>query len=98
MAHTKALGSSKWGRDSASQRLGIKVNHGEGVKVGEIIIRQRGTHYIPGRNVRRGGDDTLYAGVSGTVRFSDRMKTRFDGTRRRAKLVSITKATTAAAR
>ncbi len=53
MAHTKALGSTKLGRDSAAQRLGIKVNHGQRVSVGEIIIRQRGTKYLAGQGIRR---------------------------------------------
>ena len=53
MAHTKALGSTKLGRESAAQRLGIKVNHGQKVKVGEIVIRQRGTKYLPGKGMVR---------------------------------------------
>ena len=90
MAHTKSGGSTKLGRDSASKRLGIKVNHGQRVSPGEVIVRQRGTHFIPGRNVRRGGDDTIYAMKNGIVQISERMKTRFDGTRRRAKIVHVT--------
>ena len=65
MAHTKALGSTKLGRESAAQRSGIKVNHGQKVKIGEIIIRQRGTKYLPGTGIVRAGDDTLYAGKDG---------------------------------
>ena len=53
MAHTKALGSTKLGRESAAQRLGIKVNNGQKVKVGEIVIRQRGTKYLPGKGMVR---------------------------------------------
>lgn len=90
MAHTKSGSSTKLGRDSESKRLGVKVNQGEMVSVGEIIIRQRGTHYIPGRYVARGGDDTLYALKSGTVQFLSRKKTRFDGRRRFTKIVTIT--------
>ena len=78
MAHTKSGGSTKLGRDSESKRLGIKVNHDEAVKVGEIIVRQRGTRYVPGRNVSRGGDDTIYAAVTGVVKFAPSKKTRFD--------------------
>ncbi len=89
MAHTKALGSTKLGRDSVSKRLGVKIQNGETTRVGQIIIRQRGTKYTPGENVRRGGDDTLYAGKSGVVRFSERMKTRFDGSRKRATVVAV---------
>ena len=90
MAHTKSGGSTKLGRDSASQRLGIKVNDNEAVKVGEIIIRQRGTHYVPGKNVRRAGDDSLYAGKTGLVHITTKQLTRFDGNRRTAKIVNVT--------
>src|SRR5437763_13964731 len=72
MAHKKGLGSSKNGRDSNSQRLGIKVFSGELVTGGSIIVRQRGTRYKPGRNVGLGKDDTLFATVPGTVEFRDR--------------------------
>lgn len=78
MAHTKSGGSTRLGRDSESKRLGIKVNHSEAVKAGEIIVRQRGTHYVPGKNVSRGGDDTIYAATTGTVQFVQSKKTRFD--------------------
>ena len=57
------------GRDSQSKRLGVKVNHQEGISAGAVIIRQRGTHYLPGKNVGRGGDDTLYALKNGVVKF-----------------------------
>jgi len=89
MAHTKSGGSTKLGRDSKSKRLGIKINHGAIAKAGQIIIRQRGTPVLPGVNVRKGADDTLYAGVTGIVTFKQTKKTRFDGTRRFAKIVSI---------
>jgi len=72
MAHKKGLGSSKNGRDSNSQRLGIKVFAGEVVPGGSIIVRQRGTRYKPGKNVGLGKDDTLFARVPGTVEFRDR--------------------------
>ncbi len=89
MAHTKSGGSTKLGRDSASKRLGVKVNQNEAVKAGEIIIRQRGTRFVPGRFVARAGDDTLYALKSGAVQFLSRKKTRFDGSRRYVKVVTI---------
>jgi len=89
MAHTKSVGSTKLGRDSRSKRLGIKVNHGETVNVGEIIVRQRGTRYIPGTNVARGGDDTLYALISGVVQFVSKKKVRFDGSKRDVKIVKV---------
>ena len=69
MAHKKGQGSSKNGRDSNSQRLGIKVYGGGSVTAGSILVRQRGTRYHPGRNVARGKDDTLFALVAGKVRF-----------------------------
>lgn len=89
MAHTKAKGSTKLGRDSASKRLGVKRSDGEIVAPGEIIIRQRGTKFWPGENVKRGRDDTLYALKSGLVKFSDKRKTRFDGSRKFVKMVSV---------
>jgi large subunit ribosomal protein L27 len=72
MAHKKGLGSSKNGRDSNAQRLGVKVFGGETVPGGSIIVRQRGTPLKPGENVGRGKDDTLFAKVSGIVEFRDR--------------------------
>lgn len=89
MAHTKSLGSTKLGRDSESKRLGIKINHGQTAKAGEIILRQRGNRYLSGKNVRRAGDDTLYAGVTGVVQYKQTKKTNFDGNRRYAKIVSV---------
>jgi large subunit ribosomal protein L27 len=72
MAHKKAGGSSRNGRDSNSQRLGVKRFDGQIVSGGSIIVRQRGTPIQAGRNVGRGKDDTLFAMVSGTVKFTDR--------------------------
>jgi large subunit ribosomal protein L27 len=69
MAHKKGASSSRNGRDSAAQRLGVKRFGGQRVNAGEIIVRQRGTHFHPGTGVGRGGDDTLFALVSGTVEF-----------------------------
>ena len=89
MAHTKAIGSTKLGRDSIAKRLGIKLQDGQKVSVGQIIIRQRGTKNLPGTNVMRAADDTLFAGVNGTVKFSTKMKTHFDGSRKRATVVQI---------
>ena len=70
MAHKKGLGSSRNGRDSHAQRLGVKKFAGEYVKAGNIIVRQRGTHFHPGENVGRGKDDTLFALADGKVKFS----------------------------
>lgn len=72
MAHKKAGGSSRNGRDSNAQRLGVKRFAGEQVHGGTILVRQRGTPLKPGRNVGRGKDDTLFALVAGKVRFQDR--------------------------
>lgn len=72
MAHKKGQGSSRNGRDSNSQRLGVKAFGGEFVTGGSILVRQRGTRFFPGDHVGRGSDDTLFAMVDGTVRFRDR--------------------------
>lgn len=69
MAHKKGVGSSRNGRDSNPNRLGVKRFGGEWVNAGSIIVRQRGTHFHPGFNVGRGGDDTLFAKESGFVKF-----------------------------
>ena len=72
MAHKKGLGSSKNGRDSNAQRLGVKAFGGEMVSGGSIIVRQRGTRFQAGENVGRGKDDTLFAKIPGIVEFRDR--------------------------
>ena len=72
MAHKKGAASTKNGRDSNAQRLGVKRYGGQLVNAGEIIVRQRGTRYKPGVNVGRGKDDTLFAKITGTVKFVDR--------------------------
>jgi large subunit ribosomal protein L27 len=72
MAHKKGLGSSKNGRDSNAQRLGVKAFGGQLVTGGSIIVRQRGTRLKPGKNVGRGKDDTLFAKVDGIIRFVNR--------------------------
>jgi large subunit ribosomal protein L27 len=80
MAHKKGASSSRNGRDSNSQRLGVKRYGGQIVEAGEIIVRQRGTHFHAGDNVGRGGDDTLFATAAGAVTF---------GVRRGRRVVSI---------
>lgn len=72
MAHKKGLGSSKNGRDSNAQRLGVKRFGGETVSGGSILVRQRGTPLKPGKNVGRGSDDTLFAKIDGVVKFQNR--------------------------
>ena len=74
MAHKKGQGSSRNGRDSAAQRLGVKRFGGQQVKAGEILVRQRGTKFHPGDNVGRGKDDTLFATIDGVVAFESRHK------------------------
>ncbi|MBR0042977.1 MAG: 50S ribosomal protein L27 [Bacteroides sp.] len=69
MAHKKGVGSSKNGRESASKRLGVKLFGGQACKAGNIIVRQRGTEFHPGKNIGMGSDHTLYALVDGTVVF-----------------------------
>ncbi|HEU4391177.1 MAG TPA: 50S ribosomal protein L27 [Blastocatellia bacterium] len=81
MAHKKGVGSSRNGRDSNSQRLGVKRFGGQFVNGGEILVRQRGTKFKPGLNVGRGSDDTLFAMVSGTVKYEEKG--------RRGKFISV---------
>lgn len=76
MAHKKGVGSSRNGRDSAPQYLGVKRFAGQIVSAGSILVRQRGTHLLPGLNVGRGGDDTLFALVDGTVEYARKGKDR----------------------
>ena len=74
MAHKKGVGSTRNGRDSNPQMLGVKKFGGQVVKTGQIIVRQRGTHFHPGNNVKRGNDDTLFALADGVVNFYNRGK------------------------
>ncbi len=79
MAHTKAGGSSKNGRDSGPKFLGVKLSDGQAARSGMVIVRQRGTKIEAGKNVRVGRDHTLYAVAEGKVAFRNRRKTNFDG-------------------
>ena len=79
MAKKKAGGSTALGRDSISKRLGVKLHDGQYAKAGSILIRQRGSKYLPGKNVKTGKDDTLFSGITGYVSFSKKKKKRFDG-------------------
>jgi large subunit ribosomal protein L27 len=72
MSKTKGGGSTRNGRDSNAQRLGVKMFGGQAIEAGAIIVRQRGTHFHPGHNVGRGGDDTLFALAPGRVQFGSR--------------------------
>lgn len=89
MATTKSAGTVKTGRDSKPKYLGVKIYGGQKAKVGDVIIRQRGSKFIPGKNVKKGRDDTLYALKSGVVAYATVRKNSFDNKQRRAKTVSI---------
>ncbi|MBI3046521.1 MAG: 50S ribosomal protein L27 [Candidatus Harrisonbacteria bacterium] len=89
MAHTKSVGAAKNNRESESKRLGIKKSDGQTVAPGQIIVRQRGTKYLPGLNVKLAGDDTILALKNGKVKFKSTKKTRFDGSRRYATVVNV---------
>ena len=90
MAHTKAKGSTKLGRDSNPQYLGVKMADGQKAKAGCIIIRQRGSKYLAGKNVGTGTDYTLFALKQGTVKFKTVQKTTFQIIKRKAKVVEVT--------
>jgi large subunit ribosomal protein L27 len=89
MAHRKAGGSTQLGRDSISKRLGVKKFGGEKIKTGQIIIRQRGTKFRPGKNVKRSEDDTLFALKDGLVKFTSKKIRNFTGKLTAKKIVSV---------
>jgi large subunit ribosomal protein L27 len=89
MATTKSGGATKLGRDSNPKYLGVKAFEGEKVKIGMIIIRQRGTKFLPGKNVKLGGDDTIYALKEGKVNFITTKKKNFNGSQRLVKIVNV---------
>lgn len=89
MAHKKAGGSTALGRDSQSKRLGVKLQDGQIAQPGSILIRQRGTKYQPGVNVRRGKDDTLYSAANGLVRFSSKKFLKYNNRLKSSTVVSV---------
>lgn len=89
MAKTKATGATRLGRDSLPKYLGIKLYDGEPAKPGQVLIRQRGTKFLAGKNVRRGADDTLYAAKDGVVKFSEKRKRKFDNSQRIVKIINV---------
>ena len=89
MAHKKAGGSTALGRDSVSKRLGVKVFGNQAVKKGGVIIRQNGTKYHPGKNVKMGGDSTLYSLMDGKVHFQKKMAPKFHGNLRKTRIVNV---------
>lgn len=94
MAHRKAGGSTQLGRDSISKRLGVKIFGNQKVKIGNIIVRQRGTKYHPGQNVQRCNDDTLMALVDGTVKFTSKKVRNYTGVLVTRRYVSVEKSET----
>lgn len=89
MAHKKAGGSTSLGRDSQSQRLGVKLYGGQLAKRGDIIIRQRGTKYHPGQNVKLGNDDTIFATAPGVVKFLKKKVKKFTGKLKLTTIVNV---------
>jgi len=89
MAHTKAKGTSKLGRDSRAKRLGVKIFGGQKVSAGQIIVRQRGSKFYIGEGVAIGNDDTLYAKREGVVSFMRKKVRRFSGRLSNKTLVSV---------
>ncbi len=89
MATTKSAGTVKTGRDSKPKYLGIKLYGGQKAKTGDIIVRQRGTKFLPGKNVKKGRDDTLYASKNGIVAYNTIRKNSFDNRQRRGKVVNV---------
>jgi large subunit ribosomal protein L27 len=89
MAHKLAAGSTTLGRDSASKRLGIKLQDGQIAKAGAILVRQRGTKYHVGKNVKRGSDDTLFATMTGMVKFATKKLKRYDNHLVAVKIVNV---------
>ena len=89
MSKTKAAGSTRLGRDSNPQYLGVKLYAGQKAKPGMIIIRQRGTKFIPGKNVKKGKDDTLFATMAGFVKFTTRKLKKFNNQLKSSKIVNV---------
>ncbi|MES2213250.1 MAG: 50S ribosomal protein L27 [Patescibacteria group bacterium] len=89
MAHKKSAGTTKNGRDSGPKYLGVKITEGDVAQAGSIIIRQRGTDVLPGKNVGMGKDHTLFALVPGTITFSTKRKMHFDNKIKVKKVVSV---------
>jgi large subunit ribosomal protein L27 len=89
MAHKKAGGSTSLGRDSVSKRLGVKIFGNQAIKKGQVIVRQHGTKFHPGKNVKMGGDSTLYALTDGKVAFQKKQVKKFHGNLRSTRIVNV---------
>jgi large subunit ribosomal protein L27 len=89
MAHVKAIGAGKYGKDSRAKYRGVKLFNGQKARNGSILVRQTGSSIIAGEGVRTGSDYTLYAVRDGVVRFTTKKKPAFDGSRRIVKIISV---------
>ena len=89
MSTTKSSGSTRLGRDSTSKRLGVKMFDGQLANPGNILIRQRGSKFLAGKGVRVGSDDTLYSSIEGVVKFTSKNTKKFDGSRRKVKVINV---------
>jgi large subunit ribosomal protein L27 len=89
MAHKKAGGSTSLGRDSVSKRLGVKIFGAQVIKKGQVVVRQHGTKYHPGKNVSMGGDSTLYALTDGLVKFQNKQVRKFHGNLKKTRIVNV---------
>jgi large subunit ribosomal protein L27 len=89
MSHKKAGGSTRLGRDSQAQRLGVKIHDGQKTLAGMVLVRQRGSRFHAGPNVKHGGDDTLYAKIAGIVKITEKKRKRFDGSMAYAKYIQV---------
>ena len=89
MAHKKSAGTTKNGRDSNPKYLGVKLTEGDVAQAGSVIIRQRGTDVLPGKNVSMGKDHTLFAVVSGKIKFTTKRKTHFDNKVMTKKVINV---------
>lgn len=89
MAHTKAKGTSKLGRDSRAKRLGVKIFGGQKTRAGQVIVKQRGSKFFSGEGTAMGADDTLYAKKEGTVNFKKIKIQKFTGTKQAKTVVSV---------
>lgn len=89
MAHVKAGGTAKNLKDSKPKYLGVKLSDGQKAKIGSILVRQRGTKTLAGKNVKMGKDHTLYSVKNGIVKFSEKRKTRYDGNTKKYKIANV---------
>ncbi len=89
MAHTKAIGAGRYGKNAQPKYRGVKLHDGQVAKIGSVIIRQTGSKFLTGHGVRQGSDYTIYSVVNGKVKFTTKKKTNFDGSHRLVKVVHV---------